>query len=560
MASAVASDDLPLLQRQLLDQAGTIAALQRLNLSLQGQIDALQRSLVTLANENKILLHRLVGSRSERLHTSELQLALGDLLDQQKALQKQLDTLQGQGSEDTTDPASPPAPPPVDPPRRPSPKGRRDLSASSLPRVVVKIDDPELARQGKVIGFDSSYQLMFIRGGFKVLEQRTLKYEIPLGQETTVLGATVPPTLFPRSLLHASTIAHLAVEKFALGVPHYRLEKHLADQGEGLDRGTMSRAMEGLGNTLAATIVEAMRQDTLATCQVLSTDATGAAIQPGPLNGGPSRPCRRGHFFAVVADQDHVMFFYVKEHTQTAVADLFRGFSGYVQSDASSVYHLLERGPIGAEEDGRKELVGCWAHARRGFYEAALCKYPVGLEGLVRIGAMYAADEPLKKLPPSQRQAERQRQIKPLIDDFFAWVHRASRTQEGRTLAAKALGYARNQEEELRRVLRDPRLPLDNTRSERALKKVVVGRKAWMFYGSDVHAEAAAGLFTMIASCRLHRLDPEQYLEEVQRVLVYWPRERYLELAPKNWLGTRARLDEAELRRPAGAIKVPPPE
>lgn len=85
----------------------------------------------------------------------------------------------------------------------------------------------------------------------------------------------------------------------------------------------------------------------------------------------------------------------------------------------------------------------------------------------------------------------------------------------------------------------------------------MVGRKNWMFYGSDVHAEAAAALFSLIASCRLHRLDAERYLSEVARVVPYWPRERYLELAPKNWVGTRGKLLETELAAPAGAITVP---
>jgi hypothetical protein len=78
-----------------------------------------------------------------------------------------------------------------------------------------------------------------------------------------------------------------------------------------------------------------------------------------------------------------------------------------------------------------------------------------------------------------------------------------------------------------------------------------------MFYGSDVHAEAAAALFSLIASCRLHRLDAERYLSEVARVVPYWPRERYLELAPKNWVSTRGKLAETELAAPVGAITVP---
>ena len=131
-------------------------------------------------------------------------------------------------------------------------------------------------------------------------------------------------------------------------------------------------------------------------------------------------------------------------------------------------------------------------------------------------------------------------------------------TQHGRTLATKALGYAFNQEQELRRVLADGRLPLDNTRAERSLRKVVVGRKNWMFYGSNSHAESAAAIFTLVASCRLHGIDPEQYFDEVMRALPDWPKERYLELSPKHWRATRSNLNPADLDSPLCSFTVPP--
>lgn len=110
----------------------------------------------------------------------------------------------------------------------------------------------------------------------------------------------------------------------------------------------------------------------------------------------------------------------------------------------------------------------------------------------------------------------------------------------------------------LRRFLDDGRLRLENNASERALRVIAVGRKAWMFCGSDDHAQAAANLFSLIASCKLHGLDPETYLAEVIRVVPYWPRERYLELAPKYWARTRERRDRAELEMPVGRVTVPP--
>jgi transposase len=473
------------------------------------------------------------------------------MLAQQAALQKQLDEALAKSGE--VEDAKPPPRPPAE---RPKPKGRRDLSVSSLPTVIVELTDPELAKKGKLIGYEESRQLLFQRGGFKVLVKRMAKYGLEVSGKTTVLGVPAPRTLLARGLLHSSALAWLGVQKFSLGTPCYRLERDLADQGLCLDRGTMCRNLEEVGNVLGATVVHAMMRDAIEHCAVLSTDATGAAIQPGARDGGPKRPCNKGHFFTIVADCDHVLFAYTPKHTQDAVAKMFHGFRGFLQSDASSVYDILDRGPP-EDIEGGVVLVGCWAHLRRYFFEAAICKYAVGVEGLMRIRAIYVADNALADLPPVDRKRVWEAKVLPLVDAFFEWVARVARTIPGRNLATKALGYATNQEQELRRVFQDGRIPLDNTRSERALRTIVVGRKNWLFYGSDLHAEAAAAFFTVIASCRLHKLDPWKYLDEVLRVLPYWPKERHLELAPKYWHATRARLDATELAAPVGVVTVP---
>ena len=543
--------DVAVLEQQVAERDALIASLRSTVTMFEGQVAALQSALVNHATEIELLKRRLFGPRSERGGTSELQLLLGDMLAQQATLQKQLDAeLAKKAEEDAKSPPPPPA-------KRPKPKGRRDLSVSSLPTIVVDLTDPELAMKGKLIGYDESRQLLFERGGFKVLVKRMAKYELEVAGKTTVLGTPVPKTLFARGMLHTSALAWLGVQKFGLGTPCYRLEQDLADQGLRLDRGTMCRNLEEVGNVLGATVVHAMMRDAIEHCSVLSTDATGAAIQPGPRDGGPKRACKKGHFFTVVADCDHVLFAYTEKHSQDAVAKLFHGFRGFLQCDASSVYDILDRGPP-ADTDGDVVLVGCWAHLRRYFFEAAICKYALGMEGLTRVRAIYAADNALAKLPPVDRKRLREANVVPLVDAFFEWVHGAARTMPGRNLLTKALGYAKNQEEELRRVFLDGRIPLDNTRSERALRKVVVGRKNWLFYGSDLHAEAAAAFFSVIASCRLHGLDPWKYLDEVLRVLPYWPRERHLELAPKCWAATRSRLAPDELAAPVAVITVPP--
>jgi transposase len=378
-------------------------------------------------------------------------------------------------------------------------------------------------------------------------------------EKASYVMATPPRELVRRGLLAPSLIAHLFVSKYVMGTPFFRIESNMAFEGAKLDRGTMCRYGEEVGAALGG-IVLSMRDDAMHHAFCLSTDATGVRVQPEPLADGRRQPCKKGHFFVVLADRDHIFFEYQAKHTSAVVCEMFRGFSGYIQADAHAIYDALFRGDALPPDDGDTgppKEVGCWAHARRRFWEATVCKYPLGIEGLRQIGAIFAADEKLGSVAPAQRKALRLKYIKPMVDDFFAWVARQILEPRERGLVSSALGYSSRQQAALERFLEDGRLRLDNNGAERAFKPIATGRRAWLFFGSDDHASAAANLLSLIASCKLHGLDPEAYLAEVIHVMPYWPRERYLELCPRDWLRTRARLDEAELARELGPITVP---
>ena len=148
-----------------------------------------------------------------------------------------------------------------------------------------------------------------------------------------------------------------------------------------------------------------------------------------------------------------------------------------------------------------------------------------------------------------------------MLDDFFAWAEGVfERTRGVRGPVASAFGYAIRQRDALRRFIDDGRLRLENNASERELRAIATGRRSWLFMGSDDHAVAAANIFSLVASCRLHGLDVESYLADIIRVMPYWPRNRYLELAPKYWARTRSRIPERELELPLGHVTVPSPE
>ncbi|MBC7793851.1 MAG: transposase, partial [Clostridia bacterium] len=274
------------------------------------------------------------------------------------------------------------------------------------------------------------------------------------------------------------------------------------------------------------------------------------------------QPCKRGHIFTQVVDRDAIIFSYTERETSDAVKALFKGFKDYVQADAKSVYDAFFRPPddASAEADTPTE-VGCWSHGRRKFWEATVTKDAVAREGLMRIGRMFELEKTWRDKPPAERLRLREKHMTVNLAEFFACAdgeHQAGPRPRG--LLATALGYVVRQKSALEIFVRDERLVMDNNRSERVLRAVAVGRKAWLFCGSDDHASAAANLMTLIASAKLHGLDPELYLCELTRVLPHWPRERFIELAPKNWARTWSRLNAKQVDADFGWITVPPPE
>jgi len=550
--------------------------------SITSERDGLRKAYRQLMEQFELLKRRIFIAKAERVDATQLELEF-------ETTKKKLDALAQQlgGHAAMTD-ATPSCDQPDAPGSRPSGKppargktrgrGRRNLAdRDDLPQRRIEIRDPELEKEGGTfIGWELSYKLGYQRPEAVRVVLARAKYKTsrtdgepkPLpddatvieqdGKRFTIVTAPLPPLLIRRGLLAPSMLAHVIVQKFRFGMPFFRQEEQLEADGIELDRGTMARSTEDVGASLGA-IVLACVDDARKNAFCLSTDATGVAIRPEPLPDGRRQPCRKGHFFVVLADKKHVFFEFQPKHTSAAVCEMFRGFSGYIQADAHTIYDALFRGD--AVEDGNRPPVevACWAHARRRLWEAAVSGFPVGREGLLRVRKLYELDQAWSKLPPSARLQNRKTVLAPFVDEFFAWAHAQNDlSSQERGLVSKALGYAIRQELALRRFLHDGRLRMDNNSSENALRIVATGRKAWLFFGSDDHAQAAANLYSLIASCKLHSLDPERYLAEMIRVMPYWPRDRYLELAPAYWAQTRARLDAIELEAELGFVTVPP--
>ena len=525
--------------------------------------DHLRTSHDRLRQELELLRRRIFIAKAERVDSAQLELEFAQKLSALDALSGQLaeqPVSKDSGTGASTDGASKPA-------GKRKPKGRRDLREANIPEVRVEIGDPvfdKLVGEGKAerIGFEESYKLAWQRGGHRRLVIARAKYRVLNAEkEFTVATAPMPDETFPRSLAAPSMLAHIIAENHLQGLPLYRLEDRYSREGESIDRGTMCRWLENAGATAGSTVIEAAKKEALAKAFCLATDATGVAVQPIPREDKKRQACRRAHFFVQIADRDHVFFEFTPRETSATVAQMFKGFDGYVQADAKSVYDILFRPPDGeVVVENRRLEVGCWVHGRRRLWEAAIVlKSEVAREGLFRIKRIYDVDRNWRGRPPDEIKRLRNIHVRPLVEAFFAWVAvEYEKVLLARGPLRSAFGYLSRHKEALMRFLDDGRLRLDNNHSETELRKIATGRKAWLFVGSDDHGTSAGHLFSLIASARLHRLDPEEYLRDLFRVLGHWPRDRYLELAPKYWATTRARLDPVELANEVGPLTIPP--
>jgi len=194
----------------------------------------------------------------------------------------------------------------------------------------------------------------------------------------------------------------------------------------------------------------------------------------------------------------------------------------------------------------------------KAIWEAAVAKCKVAREGLVRLGRIFELDASWKDKPPADVKRLRAQLLRSHVDSFFAWVAEQRMVFDGqRGYTRSALVYAHNQRGVLTRFFDDGRLVLTNNGAERAIKIVALGRKAWLFCGRDDHAKSTAALYSIIASARLHSLDPEEHLRCLIRLVPLWPADRMLELTPLFWARTRARLDPKRLVEELGPIDIP---
>lgn len=486
------------------------AALKNLAIEQAAEIKHLRRQIDQLQQGLWLLRRHMFGVKSERLPEGQEIFAFYGTLepDRRKAASE---------SEELPKP-----------PGKKKGHGRRVIP-DELPRRVIVHDlsdgektCPDCGKQLREFDRDRSEQLEYHPADIYVIRHERPKYSCPgcVGHVRVAPPGTSP---IERGLAGPGLLAHVVVSKYEHHLPLYRQQRMLQNQGIRLTRSTLC-GWVGQCVELLRPIYEAVVGDILES-RILHTDDTPVKfLEPG------ERRALEGRLWAYVGDRKHrqVAYQFSRNREKKWTKDFLGDWRGFLQADAYKGYdHLFTGGTI--------MEVGCWAHARRKFFDAQGADEERAVWALGMIARLYHLERVAKEASAKDRRALRRRQARPVLEDLKTWLDHEILRVLPESAIGKAIQYARGQWEALVRYLDDGDLDIDNNECERLLRGVCVGRKNYLFFGRECGGEWAAVIYTLIESAKLAGVVPYEYLKDVLVRVSTHPMSRISELMPRCW-------------------------
>jgi transposase len=488
---------------------------------LTKQLLSSQRSLKMLQNQVEQLLGRLYGRRSEKLHPDQLM----------------FDSLLMEGMEQPATATEPLAELPAkEQKRKPKAKKRRHPGRVPIPehleRVEIVLDIPEeqkvCAQTGKPlkqIGCEVSEKLEYRPGKLIVNVYKRPKYASPDTMASGgVITAPMPDHPIERCKADVGLLSYIIVSKFADHLPLYRQNGIFEREGVDIPRATQSSWI--MQTYEAIRPLEAALKEAVMETDVLFTDDSVIPLQV--KGNGRVKKARLWVYVRGDPDPPLTVFDFSPDRSKKRPLNFLSQYQGYVHADAYSGYDELFR------KDGITE-VGCWVHARRKFDEAVSSRPQEATEIMSRIAQLYELEGACREMAAEDRYRMRQQRAVPIIDGIFERLE----ALKGKTVPSeplrKALDYALNQRQALHRYLEDGRLKPDNNTAENAIRPLALGRKNWLFAGSERGARATALFLGLIQSCKACDINPWQFLDDVLRRIMGQPINRLRLLLPDQW-------------------------
>ncbi len=496
-----------------------INLLKNLIVELDTEKEKQEKLVEKLQHQMEQLLRWRYGQRSDRVSSNQL-----PLFDSSHGENEQADA-------ETDDEETPVEDAPESKPKKKG-HGRKPLP-DSLPRrrVEYELDGdarkcPRCGAECNCIGEEKSEQLEYVPATLHVIEHVRFKYACPdQNCDGSVLLAEKPSQPIEKGLPGPGLLAHVVVSKYADHLPLNRLEGILARHGVKISRKTMCGWAQNAADILGP-LYDLMRERVLQS-KVIHTDDTTV-----PVLDQAKTKTHTGRVWVYAGDKNnrYTVFDYTRTRERDGPEKFLAGFKGYLQADAYAGYDKLY-------ESGDVIEAACWAHARRKFVESESSDSIRSLTAVAWIKRLYEVEREATEagLCAEEIRELRQEKSKQLLDDFGEWL----RAQQAEVLPKSPIGlaiaYALNNWAALNRYIEDGDLAIDNNVAERALRGIAVGRKNWLFAGSDRGGKTAAVLTSFTQTCKDHGIDPYAYLRDVLDQIATYPMKKLSDLLPDNW-------------------------
>ena len=417
-------------------------------------------------------------------------------------------------------------------------KAKRKKLAAHLPREDVILEPKSKCEscggeKFRTIGEDISEVLEHIPESFKVI-----RYIRPRCACTTcdnIVQAYAPSKVIDKGIPGPGLLAHIFVQKFCNHLPAYRQSQIYSREGIELSRSTISSWL-GQGAKLLEPLANKIREYICAADQIHGDDTPVKVLNPG------SGKTRTGRIWVYVKDGRPIndtspiaaCYFYSPDRSGARPEEHLKDFTGTLHADAYSGYNKLYINDD--NPDATINEAGCWAHVRRKFYDITIAndKANIAFAVIEKIGEIYQVESEVRGLDPGRRWEVRQEKSVKLVNELFAGFKKAYSQLPKKSTTAKAIAYAANNEKALKRFLDDGNIEIDNNAAERALRSVAVGRKNWLFAGSDNGGKTAAIIYTLIETAKLNGINPVKYLHKVFDVIQDYNSTKMVDLLPWN--------------------------
>jgi len=494
-----------------------VQTLRQMVLTLLGQIDDLHGQL-------HYLKRQLFGRKSEKLDPN-----------QRLLFENLYEEIQGKIEEQQQEQEK------KRPPRKSSRRrhpGRKPLPAE-LPReeIIIEPDAAETTCSAcgstkEPIGREVTEKLDYRPASFFVKQYVRHKYACKQCAGEVAIGS-LPAMAVDKGICGEGLLAHIITSKYCDHAPLNRLEGILKRHGVDLSVSTMCDQV-GRCADLLAPLVNRMHQRVLAS-PTINTDDTGIPVKSPSRKGSTYT----GYLWAYISAAREVVFDFTPTRSREGPLRMLQDYQGYVQADAYSGYDELFR---------RSEVteVGCHAHARRKF-EYALDTAPVKAAQMMALWSrLYEIERRAKQegYDAARLLDTRQKEARPILTQMYALLEAHQKDALPKSSLGKAVTYALNQWGALLRYVDDPRLAIDNNLAERVLRMVVIGRKNYLFAGSEAGAKRAAIIYSLAATCKLHEVDPFAYFRDVLARVSTHPAGRIDELLPAPWKSLQNQTDD----------------